>query len=169
MPAPGFDPTKTSPALRAALERRALRTARNRRQRGSVLSKLAGLDPMQQRAQSLQSEQDIGQTTADYLNEGQLQELLGNQQFGRQQSLQQAGFANEEKLMRLQDELARKNRGGIGSMLGGLLGQAAGSFLPGIGGGLAGSLFGAGGAGAAAGASSPRMGQAGFRYPVQYP
>jgi hypothetical protein len=125
-----FDPAG-SPYLRAVLQRRARRSADAMRRRGSVMSRLLGLDPYQQRQSMLDTERMASGTTANALNSAQENELMGTQDWMR-------GLLGTERGYQEQ----RRARGGWQSMLGQLLGMGAGAFTGGMGTGLAQKLTG---------------------------
>ena len=122
-----FDPMG-SPILRAALRRNALRSAENQRRRGSVLSRLLGLNPNEARAQQLQTEDAAGTNAADAINQGDLSFLTGNQDFLRSLFSGQLSAENQQALARLMATLQDRNRPGIGAAAGDILGKT----IPGI-------------------------------------
>jgi len=123
-----FDPNG-SPKIRAALERRALRSARNRRRRGALTSRLLGLDPQQARAYQLQNETESGQQAADAIQGVNEQEMFGNRDYAR--SLL-GGEIDYRRQRQLADE-ERKAQGGFWSGVGGLIGTGLGGFAGGYG------------------------------------
>lgn len=130
-----------SDQLRAALRRRALRTARNRRRSGEVLGRLAGLGSQAQRQAFVDVDRAATGQRADFLNQAAENQLLGSQDFLRRLLSQERGFefeAQQRELDRkMREEEARKGvLGGLGSIAGaglgsflGPLGTAAGQGL----------------------------------------
>lgn len=129
-----------SPFIAARLRRQALRNARNRLRGGSVMAQLAGLNPAQQRQALTDLNRDVSGQTADFLNEGQLQESLGNRDFIRQLFQGERGFEQQQLLERMRAKAAKDAQGGIG----GFLGSAIGAVIPGIGAGIGNRIAGAG-------------------------
>ena len=122
-----FDPNG-SPKIRAALERRALRSARNRRRRGALASRLLGLDPQQARAYQLQNETESGQQAADAIQGVNEQEMFGNRDYAR--SLL-GGEIDYRRQRALQDQA---NQGpGFWGTVGGLVGTGLGGLAGGYG------------------------------------
>ena len=120
-----------SPLLRAAIRRNALRSAYNQRQRGSVLSRLLGLNPNEARAQDLQTEGDAGNTAADSINQGDLQMLAGNQEFLRSLFTGQLSAENQRDLARLMAALQPRTT--AGGAIGSIVGTGAGAYFGGLG------------------------------------
>lgn len=130
-----FDPMG-SPLLREQLRRGVFRTAGNRRRRGEILARLAGLDPNQQRQAMLDVNRDYGREVSGALNEADLRDLQGRQEFFRNLQMQTLPYQYQER-----------NRPGFGSFLGQLAGLGVGAFTGGLGGAAAGgrgALFGRG-------------------------
>ena len=123
-----FDPAG-SDLIRRQVRAHALRTARNRVSRGGVLSRIMGLDPQQARAAQLGFEQGAGDDISGALNQSDLEQGLGNQEFFRDLFRQQIGFDQQRQLQR---EAAREARRAQGSTLGRIAGAAAGAFIPGL-------------------------------------
>jgi hypothetical protein len=123
------------PALMAAVRRGALRRSAARRRSGSVMSRLAGLDPMTARFAQVQTEGDAGGQMAGDINEAQLGQMLGGQSFKRGLFNQQLGFEQQEKMARLQAKLQadaeKRARGGFGRQALGLGGRVAAAYFTG--------------------------------------
>jgi hypothetical protein len=117
--------------LRDAFRRRLLGNAGARRRRQSILARLYGLDPMQQRQQALETEQE---TSGDLFNQlaGFDQQQIGSEQDYYRDLLRGGGYGR---------------RPGIGSYLGQLAGTGIGAFLGGPGGGALGNRLFSGGRG----------------------
>lgn len=128
-----FDPSGTK--MRAMRRRQAMRGARNRRRRGEVTSRLAGLDPFQQRAALFDLDRDVSGRTADFLTEADLNESMGNRDYFRDLFGGQLGFERQRQLDR---EAYDRSKPRFGDILGGIAGQAAGAFMGGLGGGMGG-------------------------------
>lgn len=140
--------------LRNILRQRILSTGRNQRRRGDILSRLAGLSPMEQRQAMLEMDQQASGETAGALNQADLQGAQGYQDWlqrllsGERQG--EMGTLNQQADQRFQ----RSMRPSFGGQL---LGSAVG-----IGTSLLGGRGGGGGGNAPMGS---RMGQPGFQYP----
>lgn len=110
--------------LRNLLRKSAFRRAGNRRNRGSVLAGMQGLDPMQRRFQALEDERSASGQLSGALNEADIQ---GGQAY--QDMIRQLFGAERQRAYDYRDtEGARHdaNRGGVG----GFLGQVAGAAIP---------------------------------------
>jgi hypothetical protein len=134
----------------AAVRRNALRASEARRQQGMTLSSLLGLDPQQAAVQFGQQANQAAGEGADAINNAQLQQLLGGQEWYRNLFNNRLGNADQQAMMRYQAQLQRQQQGGLGGMFGTLLGTGVGAFLGGPGGAalgssLGGRLFGGGG------------------------
>jgi hypothetical protein len=121
-----FDPSG-SPRLREALRRRALQGGDAQRRRAAVMSRLHGLSPEQARVAMLDADMGATQGTADAMNEGELQQLLGGQDWFRQLFSGQLDFQRQQML---QKEAARQAKEARGSPWGQILGAGLGAVLP---------------------------------------
>lgn len=118
-----YDPTG-SPAIRAALERRALRQQRNQRRRGQVSAQLAGLDPYGQRQAMVDTERQAGSDLSNNLADANLQYDIGNQDWARSLLTGGLDFERQQMLERQRAKAERDAHGGIGGAIGGLVGAA---------------------------------------------
>jgi hypothetical protein len=134
----GFFNPLGSPMVREARRAAALRTADARRRRSSVLGRLYGLDPIQQRGAMMDADIGASQGAADFLNDAELEELLGQRGFLQSLLSGERGFEQQKILARMAAKAAEKQRG---SPFGQILGAAVGG-LPFLGG-----IFGGGGGG----------------------
>jgi len=129
-----FDPAG-SPLSRERYRRGLLRTGRNRRRRGEVTARLAGLDPQQQRAQLFDLERDIGRDYSESIGRGELEDIQSREGFFRNLMLQSLPY----------QEAARRRKGaGFRNFLK-LAGGVGSLFIPGI--GLGTGILGSGGGG----------------------
>jgi len=128
-----------SPALMARLKRQALRQSGNIRNRGAVLSQFMGLDPTQARGAALNYDAAATGQQADYLNNAQLQQLQGGQDFGRQLYFNRLGQSDQMQQLKLQQQMQKDAQKAqmIGS-LGQLGGAAIGAYRGGPAGASAG-------------------------------
>jgi hypothetical protein len=122
-----FDPTG-SPLLRAALRRRAMRTAQNRRQAGAGAAQLAGLDPMSARQSFVDTNRGVNADTANDINESEFQFLQGGQDFARNLFSDRLRSEDETKRLKLEAKMQkdaenRQSRRGFLSDNFGLAGQ----------------------------------------------
>jgi len=108
--------------LRQKIRREAQRTAEGQRRRTDVLSRLAGLNPMQQRTAMVESEIEAGRGLSDVLGRADIEGARGYQDFVRDMLKQER-----------QIEAERQAREAEQGSLGGFLGSLAGSFIPGVG------------------------------------
>lgn len=127
-----FDPLG-SPVLKAKLRRRALRSAENRRRRGSVMAQLAGLDPYGQRQALVDTDREATGDVSDFLNQADEDMLMSGQDYARGLLGSQTDFERQRQLQRQAERAQRKAQGnalqqGIGS----IVGRAAGSLIPGL-------------------------------------
>lgn len=118
-----FDPMG-SPAIRAAVRANALRTQRNRLQRGDVLRRLLGLDPQQQRAAQLGLEQQSGSDISNAILGADLGQLEGSQNFLRSLFGQQ--LAGQQQIAAARAAAKAQQAGGIGNFIG----QLGGAVVP---------------------------------------
>ena len=111
-----------SQRIQKLLQRRALRTAANARRRGSVLTGLAGLNPMQARGALLGVERGAAEDLSGSLNEATLSGLQRDQDWTRRLEEGQLDFNRQRELMELQERFMRernkyawlKDLGGLG-------------------------------------------------------
>lgn len=128
--AAGFFSPTGSPLIMGLTRRNALRNADNARRRSALLSRLMGLDPNQARVAQLGQEAASSGATQEALNQANLGQLLGNQQYFRGLFGQQLGNEQQRELMRYQQELSRPS---FGDIAGGIIGQGLGAFAGGYG------------------------------------
>src|SRR3990172_8774657 len=121
-----------SQRIQKLLQRRALRTASNARRRGSVLTGLAGLNPMQARGALLGVERGAAEDLSGSLNEATLSGLQRDQDWARRQEEGRLDFNRERELMELQERFMReRNKYGWLKDLGGLGARAGLAFATG--------------------------------------
>jgi hypothetical protein len=137
--AAGFYSPQGSPVLRASLRRYALRNASNAMRQNSIATQLYGLDPNQARVAQVNAQGMGAANTADILNQGQLQQQQGAQDWFRQLLGGQMGFEQQAAMQRAAQAFQRSqqfNPWAIGGQLVGAgLGGWAGAGFPGFGGG----------------------------------
>jgi len=119
---PGGDPR-----IMALLRRHALANYDANQRSSSVLSRLYGLDPMQQRGAIVNSEIGGRQGLADSLNTAALGQATGQENFLQRLYMQQQEQENQRRIAK--EQAKAQSSGGWGSLAGGL----AGSFLGPIG------------------------------------
>lgn len=127
-----FDPFG-SPVLRASLRARALRAADAQRRRGSVLSRLLGLNPNEAASAALETDRQAGSDASNAITSADYGLMSGQQDWLRSLLSGQMGALNAQDLARLQAILAQqandRNRPGVGGMLGDLAGRAVTGYL----------------------------------------
>ena len=142
-----FDPNGSATIFRQT-RNAALRSGDNLRRRNAILARLMGLDPNQARVAQVNADATAGGNTAEALNQSQLQQSLGNQNYFRGLFGSQLGQENQLAALKYQHDL---NQPSIGGQIGSLVGMGAGAFLGGPGGAALGSrlggAFGGGGGG----------------------
>lgn len=119
----GYFSPQGSPFMQAMRRREALRNAQNRRQRGSILNQISGLDPSQSRFLLAQNEAGIAGDTANALNSAAFQDAQGNQDWFRGLFLNRLGRQDELDNQAYQRRMMKQQQ--RGAFLGGL-GQLAG-------------------------------------------
>jgi hypothetical protein len=127
-----FDPMG-SPMLRAAIRRRALRSAQNRRSAGAGAAQLAGLDPQAARQSFVDTNRGINADTSNFINDAEHGFLMGNQDFAR--GLFGGRLANEDQIAaearqakRERDARGNPLAAGLGTIVGTGLGAATGGY-----------------------------------------
>lgn len=126
--------------LRDILRKSAFLRQKNQLHRGDVLSRLAGLDRMQQRQAMVDTERQSGSDLTDALNNADIQGAQGWQQFlqsllGSERGGESSGFQQRDQFNR--EQAARG--GGLGDFLGGAIGTGVGAYTGGLGTRLSGS------------------------------
>lgn len=119
-----FDPGG-SEAIRARARRRAFGFGRDRRTRAATLSRLAGLDPMQQRQAILESDMEGASQLGEQLHDVDQRQEEGAQDFFRGLYGGERQFQQQRQIARDQAREARRG-GGAGAMIG----QIAGAAIP---------------------------------------
>jgi len=127
--------------LRDLMRKSAFQRSKNMRRRGDVLSRLAGLDPMQQRQAMIDLDREASSGLSGALNEADIQGGQGWQQFMMGLLRSERGDEQQRARDREQREWEESQGGGIGGFLGGALGTGLGAFTGGAGAGLAKRLF----------------------------
>lgn len=126
--------TFTPDYLRTALRRKALGTSDAMRRRNAVLSRLSGLDPMQQRQAMIDADIEASGGLAGALNAADLQGLSGYQDFIRQLLGGERGYQfQREEAERQRQWEEEMQGGGFWDMLGNVGGKALGAFTGGYG------------------------------------
>lgn len=134
--AAGFFSPMGSPAVLAATKRSALQHADNYKRRSQILGQLAGLDPYGQQQNIVDTNREAAGGVQGALDQSQLSQLLGNQQFAR--GLFTNRLQNQDLLRRLHEMHQQGQHDQFMGLLGTLGGAAAGSLfgMPGLGAGL---------------------------------
>jgi hypothetical protein len=97
-----------SPLLRAALQRRAARSASNMRRRGVVASKLYGLDPFQQQQSIVDTNREASGWQADFLNQAELGQYQSSQDWMRGLLGSERGYDVQAQIAKMQMDAQKK-------------------------------------------------------------
>jgi hypothetical protein len=116
------------PRIMALLRRSALANYDANQRSSSVLSRLYGLDPMQQRGAIANSEISGRQGLADSLNQGELQSRMGQRDFLQRLYMQEQEQENQRRIAK--EQAKAQQSAGWGGLAGSLVGTAA-HFIPG--------------------------------------
>jgi len=125
-----LDPTGR--ALSAMRRRQAIRNAMNRRQRGLMSARVAGVDPSQARYLLAEGDAASAGDTADYLNQSQFDEQQGMRDWFRNLYMDRLGRSDQLDDREYQRKLMQQQQ--RGALMGGL-GRLAGLGLAAIPGG----------------------------------
>jgi hypothetical protein len=112
--------------LRNFLRKRAMMNSEASRRRAFNLSRLAGLDPFQQRQALLEENQGASRDLVSGLNEADLAGASGYQDFLRRLFMGERGNEQTQQQLRLQGQIAAQNQP---NFLGELAGMGAGKAL----------------------------------------